>query len=56
MPVREVSAKEMLGGKALVMSANSSMARKLKALQDARVASDSLAAAADALRQKQNEG
>jgi hypothetical protein len=55
MPVRRVSAEEMLGGKTLVMSANSSTARKLKALHDAVVGSEPLAAAADASREKQNQ-
>lgn len=41
MSVRKVSAKEMLGGKSLVMSANPAIGRGFKKLQEARTRQNS---------------
>ena len=54
MPVRKISAEEMLGGKALVMSANPSIVKGLKMLREAQIQSDSLAVAIDASQQKES--
>lgn len=45
MPVRKVSAKEMLGGKPLVMSANPAIVRGLKKLREMQSQAELSAAA-----------
>lgn len=47
MPVRKVSPEEMLGDKALVMTASPAVVRGLRKLRDARIQNHQLAAAKD---------
>ncbi len=56
MPVRKVTAKEMLGGKALVMSANPAIIRGLKKLRKAQIERDSSVGAIDASQHKPGQG